>query len=379
MIWITKLAGGPPGRRLAVKDLFDTQGVRTTYGSALFADHVPDRTAAAVATLEGTGWIDAGKANLHEFAYGITSHNPHYGDVPNPRFPGRGAGGSSGGCAAAIAAGEADLGLGTDTGGSIRIPAACCEVTGFKPTFGLVAMDGCFPLAPSFDHGGPLAADVAGCAEAMRTLAGIEPAAVSSLTDVRVGVAWFEHAGDGVRAAVEAATRLLPHRKELDLPLAHGVLPVFQREITEVHRELFPRNADRYSANVRTKIALAFEVDDAQYGEARAARERYRERFAEAVGQVDVVIAPTLPIPPPPAGVDELDVREQMTRFTFPLNAVGAPALAVPCGRTGDGLPVSVQVFAAAGDDALVLAVGALLEAALRHTAPPGGAEERGA
>ena len=135
----------PPARPpVAVKDLFDTAGVRTTYGSAVFAEHVPARTAAAVAQLEAAGWVNAGKANLHEFAYGITSQNPHYGDVPNPRFPGRVAGGSSGGSAAAVAAGEADLALGTDTGGSIRIPAACCELVGFKPTFGLVPWTAAF-------------------------------------------------------------------------------------------------------------------------------------------------------------------------------------------------------------------------------------------
>ena len=224
-IWITKLVDGPQGRRLAVKDLFDTAGVRTTYGSAVFADHVPDRTAAAVVALEAAGWIDVGKANLHEFAYGITSHNPHFGDVPNPRFPDRVAGGSSGGSAAALVVGEADLGLGTDTGGSIRIPAACCEVTGFKPSFGLVSLEGCLPLAPSFDHAGPLADDVAGCADAMAVLAGLHPRTVGSLEDLVVGVAWLEHAEPAVRGRVEAAGLLLPNRRELDLPLPEGCRP----------------------------------------------------------------------------------------------------------------------------------------------------------
>ena len=138
-VWITELeAAGGGGPRLAVKDLFDTAGVRTTYGSAVFRDHVPSATAEAVARLERAGWVSAGKANLHEFAWGITSENPHYGTVPNPVAPGRIAGGSSGGCAAALAAGLADAALGTDSGGSIRIPSACCGTTGFKPTFGLV-------------------------------------------------------------------------------------------------------------------------------------------------------------------------------------------------------------------------------------------------
>ena len=152
------------GIPLAVKDLFDTAGLTTTYGSAIFAEHVPTETAEAVARLEANGYANVGKTNLHEFAYGTTSENEHFGTVPNPVAPGRVAGGSSGGSAAALAAGLAEAALGTDSGGSIRIPSACCGTVGFKPTYGLVPLDGCFPLAPSFDHAGPMASDVAGCA-----------------------------------------------------------------------------------------------------------------------------------------------------------------------------------------------------------------------
>jgi aspartyl-tRNA(Asn)/glutamyl-tRNA(Gln) amidotransferase subunit A len=157
VIWITEVEPAGEGPRLAVKDLFDTAGVRTTYGSAVFRDHVPGATATAVRLLEDAGWVSVGKTNLHEFAWGITSENPFYGDVPNPVAPGRIAGGSSGGNAAALALGSCEGALGSDSGGSVRIPAACCGVAGFKPTFGLVPIDGCFPLAPSFDHAGPMA------------------------------------------------------------------------------------------------------------------------------------------------------------------------------------------------------------------------------
>src|SRR5205085_10908003 len=132
---------------LAVKDLFDTAGVRTTYGSAIFGEHVPSEKAEAVRRLEAAGYANVGKTNLHEFAYGVTSQNLHYGTVPNPAAPGRTAGGSSGGSAAALVAGLADAALGTDSGGSIRIPAACCGIAGFKPSFGLVSTEGVFPLA----------------------------------------------------------------------------------------------------------------------------------------------------------------------------------------------------------------------------------------
>src|SRR5689334_22374290 len=194
-VFITEVAAAPGGDRLAVKDLFDTAGVRTTYGSAIFAEHVPATTAPAVARLEAAGYVSVGKANLHEFAWGITSENEHYGWVPNPAAPGRIAGGSSGGNAAALAAGLADVALGTDSGGSIRIPAACCAVAGIKPTHGLVSLEGCYPLAPSFDHAGPLARSVARLTEAMVVLApGFQPRTLESLEEVRAALAWTEDA-----------------------------------------------------------------------------------------------------------------------------------------------------------------------------------------
>jgi Asp-tRNA(Asn)/Glu-tRNA(Gln) amidotransferase A subunit family amidase len=170
-----------------VKDLFDTAGLETTYGSAIFAGHVPAETATAVRLLDEAGYGVIGKAGLHEFAYGTTSENPHYGDVSNPSFPGRIAGGSSGGSAAALTAGLAEAALGTDSAGSIRIPAACCGVVGHKPTHGLVPLDGCWPLAASFDTAGPLAHDVGGCEQMLEALVpGFEPRELGSLEEVEV-------------------------------------------------------------------------------------------------------------------------------------------------------------------------------------------------
>jgi len=168
----TRPSGPLAGVPLLVKDLFDTAGVRTTYGSTIYADHVPTRTATAVRRLEEAGAIVVGKANLHEFAWGVTSQNPHYGTVQNPRFPGRTTGGSSGGNAAALAAGLCALGLGTDTGCSVRLPSACCGTVGFKPTWGAVPMEGCYPLCPSFDTAGPMARTVADVALAFSVLTG---------------------------------------------------------------------------------------------------------------------------------------------------------------------------------------------------------------
>jgi aspartyl-tRNA(Asn)/glutamyl-tRNA(Gln) amidotransferase subunit A len=352
-------ANGVP---LAVKDLFDTAGLTTTYGSVVFADHMPDKSAEAVVRLEAAGYVNTGKTNLHEFAYGITSQNPHYGTVPNPTAPGRTAGGSSGGSAAALAAGLADAALGTDSGGSIRIPAACCAVVGFKPTFGLVPLDGVFPLAPTFDHAGPMARTVTACSEVLEALVpGFEPTDQQTFA---VGIAWLEHCRPLIAARVrEAAAPLIP--RIVDFPLLEGVGPMFMREVAEVHRDLYAEHRDLYGANVGGKVERCLAVTDSEYDAAASRRDEYRERAAAAMSALDLLLVPTLGFVPPPADVDELAVREAVIRFTLPFNALGWPALSVPAGAAENGLPASIQIVGRAGDDALVLAAGRALEASL--------------
>jgi aspartyl-tRNA(Asn)/glutamyl-tRNA(Gln) amidotransferase subunit A len=353
------------GVALAVKDLFDTAGMITTYGSIIFDGHVPARSADVVLRLEAAGYANAGKTNLHEFAYGITSQNPWYGTVPNPVAPGRTSGGSSGGSAAALAAGLVDAALGSDSGGSIRIPAACSGTVGFKPSHGLVSLDGCFPLAPSFDHAGPMARDVESCARMMEALAdGFEARRLDSLEEVEVGVAWTDRADPMVRERVEEVAARFPRRRRLDLPLAEEIGPVFMHEVAGVHRDLFAAERDRYGDNVRFKIDKALALTDTRYERAAAERERYRERMADACAGVDLVLTPTLAFVAPPADSVELDLRAAMIQFTFPFNALGWPALALPCGAAELGLPASAQLISPRGDDALVLAAGGLLELA---------------
>jgi aspartyl-tRNA(Asn)/glutamyl-tRNA(Gln) amidotransferase subunit A len=183
---------------------------------------------------------------------------------------------------------------------------------------------------------------------------------------VEVGIAWTELADPLVRQRVEAAAALFPRRRRLDAPLPDGEIgPVFMREVAEVHRELFAAERDRYGANVGHKVALALALADADHERALAARAEYRERMAEACSGVDLLLTPTIGFVAPPADSDELEIRAATIRFTFPLNVVGWPALALPCGAAEHGLPVSVQLTAPAGQDALVLAAGEALEAAL--------------
>ena len=319
-----------------MKDLFDTAGVRTTYGSAVFADHVPAVSAAWVTELEGRGWVTVGKVNLYEFALGTTSHNLHYGDVPNPRFRGLTAGGSSGGSAAAVALGEADLALGTDTGGSIRIPAACCGIVGFKPTIGLVSLDGVFPCAPSFDHAGPMARDVTGCIDALA----LEVPDVA-LRDLSLALAW------DVEVPVDGTP--------IDFPTASEVEPAADREVGDVHRELYAEQGELYGENVRAYVESAIAVPDASYEAALQARAELAERAASALEGFDLLVTPTLACPTPSADAAEEDVYEAMSRYTFPFNALGWPALAIG----------GVQLVGRPGSDALVLGAGLALEAAL--------------
>jgi aspartyl-tRNA(Asn)/glutamyl-tRNA(Gln) amidotransferase subunit A len=330
---------------------------------------VPEATATAVARLEAAGYVNAGKANLHEFAWGITSENEHYGWVENPVAPGRIAGGSSGGCAAALAAGIVDAAIGTDSGGSIRIPAACCGITGFKPSYGLVPLDGCWPLARSYDHAGPMARDVAACERMMEALApGFTPTDVD-LDSLRIGVAWTEHADPLVRARVEDAAALLPGARAIEMPLPpKAAYPVFQREAAEVHEPLWREHRAEYGENVAAKVERALQVTDVDVERAARERDLYRERVAGEMEGIDVLLTPTLNCVAPAAGIGDLALRDALIRLTLPWNTTGAPALALPCGPAEDGLPASLQLVGRPGDDSVVLATGRALEERIRRS-----------
>lgn len=312
------LAGVP----LAVKDLFDTRGIRTTYGSAIFRDHVPTRTARAVRALESAGAIMVGKANLHEFAWGVTSQNPHWGTVANPARPGRVAGGSSGGTAAAVADHLATIGLGTDTGGSLRIPAACCDVVGFKPAYGLVPVHGTFPLAPSFDTVGPMARTGRDCALVYSVLSG-RPLPRPGIAGLRVGAlapTGFEDELAALGAVVSEVA--------LPVPRSGDPTAVFVAECAITHVPWFPRLRERYGSDVAWKLEAAQRLPVVDHYRGVSALRELRER-TRAELDVDVVVSPTLAIEPPPDDCWEPDVRVPMTAWTRPFNFLGWPAIAI--------------------------------------------------
>ncbi|MDP9257674.1 MAG: amidase [Actinomycetota bacterium] len=339
------LAGVP----FAPKDIFDTAGMRTTYGSALFREHVPTRTASAVQRLADAGAVIVGKANLHEFAWGVTSKNPFYGTVGNPRHPGHVAGGSSGGSAAALAAGLAALSIGTDTGGSIRIPSFACGTAGFKPSHGLVPLDGCFPLAPCFDHAGPMARTMEECALALEVLADV-PHPVPRLAGLRIGV--LDAITDMERLEESGAAC-----EETALPPWEHALPIFAAECAYVHRDLYAERSDEYSPDLQCKLAPGFELPAVAFRALWAEVDAWRLRCEREL-HYDVLVAPTLSCELPLVSEEETpEYRARLTANVRPFNWLGWPSA-----TTRDGVLFSGR------SDATVLAAALAWE---RELPPP--------
>jgi aspartyl-tRNA(Asn)/glutamyl-tRNA(Gln) amidotransferase subunit A len=360
-------------RRCGVKDLFHTAGIRTTYGSRVYGDHVPTNDAVAWRRLADDGWTLAGKTNLHEFAYGTSSQNPWYGTVGNPHDPGRVAGGSSGGSAAGIVTGDFEMGLGTDTAGSIRIPASWCGVVGFKPSHGAVPSDGCAALVPWVDHVGPIAADVGTCAETFAVLAqrprptGIAPSSLTAVVvDAIDGItvepsvaAAFAGGIDRLREAGVATTTSDWER----LPV--GTVQMRLTAAAHVHRRTFPAQRELYGADVAFKLDRGrVPLTEAEQLGHMAEAETWKAGCRKRLGGAQLVIMPTIPIGPPPVDVDEVSLRGTVFAHTQLFNHLGWPSITIPCGRDADGMPVGMML-SGPGDD-VVLGAALALEGAIR-------------
>jgi aspartyl-tRNA(Asn)/glutamyl-tRNA(Gln) amidotransferase subunit A len=336
--WVDDPAAAKPGplsgKTLLVKDLIDTAGIRTTYGSKIYADHVPNRTAPSVQRLVDAGAVVVGKANLHEFAWGVTSQNPWYGTIKNPLHPGRTTGGSSGGNAAALAAGLCDLGIGSDTGCSIRLPSACCGTVGLKPRWGGISMEGIFPLCPTLDTVGPMARTVEDVVLMWSVLTG-KPAPEPRLAGLTIGVLTRPPSvGDGHRPERNLAAEAYVERLEqlgarcvaAEIPEPEAnTWPVFFHEARKSHSATFPARADEYGDNVRRKLELAQSVETDEVDVAYRAIETWRRYEPD----VDLYVAPVLGIEPPAEDCDELDVRIPFTAFARPINLIGWAGLAM--------------------------------------------------
>lgn len=325
---ITVLAGLPPevpdgpltGVPVLVKDLIDVAGIRTTYGSYIFRDHVPATTAEAVRRLREAGAIVVGKANLHEFAWGVSSQNPHWGHVVNPRTRVLSPGGSSGGNAAALAAGIVPAGLGTDTAGSVRIPAACCGVVGFKPSNGTVPTTGVYPLAPTLDCVGPMARTARDCALLYSVLADA-PVPAGDPRRLRVAATTAPLAERLTAASLPAIVRAQPRPPDV-------CSAILNWEAWQTHRDMVSRVPDQYDPNVLTKLRVAARTTKQEYDDALHAVAELRSTV-DSHRDYDVLVTPTLPVPVPPADFDEIAGREALGRNTRWVNLLGWAAIAL--------------------------------------------------
>ncbi len=382
------------GVPIALKDNFYTRGIRTTAGSKILANFVPKEDSDVAARLGALGTILLGKTNMHEFAYGITNENSHYGPVHNPWAIDRISGGSSGGSSAATAAGMCFGSFGTDTGGSIRIPAALCGIVGLKPTYGLVSVSGVIPLAHSFDHAGPLARGVVDTCILLEAIAGKYPHGAirldfrrlrrTRLRRFRLGRPkeyFFERIDPQVQHAINDAVKVfeelggriqdlsLPHLADSQQPSTHIALA----EATHYHQSqgFYPARAADYGEDVSSRLEMGTQVRAVDYLQALEVKGQVERDFESAFPGVDAILAPAVPIAAPLIGEGEVmmeghkeTVRSALVRLNRPANLTGHPAISIPCGFTRDGLPVGLQLIGPKWGEATLLAIAFAFEQA---------------
>jgi len=382
------------GIPVALKDNIWTRGVRTTAGSRILGHFVPSRDSEVARRLARARAILVGKTNLHEFAYGISNENPHYGPVRNPWARDRISGGSSGGSAAAVATGMCFASVGTDTGGSIRIPSALCGIAGLKPTYGLVSVERIVPLSLSLDHAGPMARSVEDLCMVLEAIAGEYPKGAAR-PDVRrlarnrprrLRLGWpkqyfFERVDPEVHKLVEAAAKrfqdLGGRLEEVSLPHLHDCIdPITNIALAEAARYhesqgYFPSRANEYGEDVSSRLALGREVRAVDYLAAFDVLRIVTQDFDGAFERVDAILAPTLPVTAPLIGEKEIQiggesetVRSALVRLNRPANGTGHPAISIPCGFTRAGLPVGLQIIAPRWCESRLLAIALAYEEA---------------
>lgn len=393
------------GLPIGLKDLYFTSGIRTTMGSKIMADFVPSFDAAVVERLRRAGAIVLGKQQMHEFALGGTSENPHWGPSRNPWDPTRLTGGSSGGGGAGVAGGLCIAALGTDTGGSIRIPSSLCGVVGLKPTFGRISRYGVFPLSWSMDTAGPITRSVGDAAILLNVLAGRDPRDPGSadfpaedfrrslgedVSGVRIGIPeqyFFDLVDPEVESAVRRGARRL---EELGARVEPVSIPIFEQamaifspilltEAATIHLESLRRRPGDFDPEVRTRLEMGALTPATAYLQAQRARALYNRKIAEAMKRFDLLLTPTTPTAAPRIDDKIVTIRGRhepalalLPRLTRPFNLCGLPTISVPCGFTSTGLPIGLQLAGRAFEEATVLKVAHAYEQASewRHRSP---------
>ncbi len=398
----TRDLGPLHGIPISLKDNLYTAGLRTTGGSGFLRDFVPFQDAAAVASLKNSGAILIGKTNLHEFAYGVTSNNPHFGPVRNPWDLERIPGGSSGGSAAALAAGLCYGSIGTDTGGSIRIPASLCGVVGLKPGLGRVSVEGAIPLSTTLDFVGPMARNVADVALLFDTIANREnskrpPRATRRSSSrgrhLRLGIPkhfFLDIVSPEIQHAFESSLvtlkKLGAKLKEVSLPYLketeHAGNQIAWAEATHYHQQAgwYPLHAADYGEDVRSRLEIGKKVTALEYLRALDLREKFIAGFHLALleNEVDALVTPTTPIAAPLIGEETISIagkdhstRALLLRLNRPANLGGIPAISVPCSLTPSGLPAGLQFLAGVNGESLLLEIAARFEQAHPLNARP--------
>ncbi|HET8925900.1 MAG TPA: amidase [Candidatus Acidoferrum sp.] len=390
--WKGPLHGIP----IALKDLVDTAGVRTTAASGLFKDRIPKQDADIVRRLKASGAVLLGKLNMHEFAYGGSSVISYFGAVRNPWDTAYSPGGSSGGSAAALAAELCYGAIGSDTGGSIRMPAAYCGTVGLKPTYGRVSTSGVIPLAWSLDHVGPMTRTATDAALMLQVIAGYDPDDPNSAdtpvqdyaaglegktSSLRIGIP-RAHFYEGLHAEIQASLdtalsvlgKLTSSQREIELQAANDMAPtallIMKAEAYAYHREYVTKSPDLYQPETLKRIRSGAEISGADYIDARRKLDQYRRSIPKIFDAVDVVVTATTPVPPLTisdllADPDHLRAKEVLSSpNTRPFNLLGLPAVSIPCGFTSKGLPIGVQIIGPPSGEATVLRLARAYEQA---------------
>ena len=369
------------GIPIAGKDNIDVLGVPTTAGSRIMNDRLPGEDAFVVGKLRAAGAIIIGKTNLHEFACGTTGVNPHFGPVRNPWDTQRITGGSSSGSAAAVASGEALAALGTDTGGSIRIPAAFCGVVGLKPTYGRVSNGGTVPLSSSLDHVGPLCRNVEDAATVLQAIAGLDPsdgssvempvpdyqaALASGVAGLRIGVPrefFFEGLAGDVDAALREAVRVFEklgaQLSEVSLPqvdqVSQGVLVMLLSEALAYHETWLAERPQDYGEDVRLRLEVARKNSAVDYINAGRLKVEVTSRWWQLFQEIDLLLTPTTTTAPPSISEAQSPRPPSFIKLTNPFNFSGQPAISLPCGFTSEGLPIGMQLVGRAWEETTIL------------------------